>query len=426
MSKALYTKYRPNTFDEVIGQDIAVQILQRSIDLNKINHAYLFYGVRGTGKTTLARIFAKTINCSSPISNNPCNECESCKAFNNGSAFDMIEIDAASHNGVDEIRDLTEKANYSTTSSKYKVYIIDEVHMLSKSAFNALLKTLEEPPKNTIFLLATTEINKIPDTILSRTIVLNLQLVSADKIKEQLIRILNNENIDYEAEALDYIAKLADGSVRDAISFLETALLYSNSLTKENVIKVLGVLDTETIKNILLNNSIESIELINETINGFRLSLLFIDELISLIKTGKNEYKSLLDKITDGILSIKDPILLNRYLRSIFIQGVNISNVSRETINEQKEDTKETNVVENVSRETILDKKEETVKEIEENVDISAEETIEEPIENTEKTKEIVIEEKETDHIFNYISPKDIVNEMLLNDELQLSSLNNK
>ena len=438
MSKALYTKYRPSTFDEVIGQDVSVQILERSIEKDKINHAYLFYGVRGTGKTTLARLFAKTVNCEHPVNNNPCNECDSCRSFNEGKMFDLVEIDAASHNGVDEIRELTEKANFSTTESKYKVYILDEVHMLSKSAFNTLLKTLEEPPKNTIFLLATTEIEKIPDTILSRTIVLNLSLVGTELIIKQLEYILNAENKTYEKESLEYIATLAQGSVRDAISFLETVLLYSDEVTKANVVKVLGILDIKTIKEILNTNDINKLSLINEEINGKRLSILIIETLIQMIKEGDIDKKYLLSKIADGLLMIKDPIILNKYIKTTIISNMNMQNVSRETIAavETHEETKE----ENVSRETKPEVNEDQGIDNQENVSHETNEIIEEEIsteisENQQEIEEIDLEVKveidsedeiDTKDVFEYVSAEYIINTIMNNDALTLNELRNK
>ena len=441
MSKALYTKYRPSTFNEVIGQDVAVQILERSIEKDKINHAYLFYGVRGTGKTTLARLFAKTVNCEHPINNNPCNECESCKSFNEGKMFDLVEIDAASHNGVDEIRELTEKANFSTTESKYKVYILDEVHMLSKSAFNTLLKTLEEPPKNTIFLLATTEIEKIPDTILSRTIVLNLSLVSKELIINQLEYILKAEDKTYDKDSLEYIATLAQGSVRDAISFLETVLLYTDNVNKENVVKVLGILDIETIIDILNTTDINKLSMINEEINGKRLSILIIETLINLIKDGDISKKHLLSKIADGLLMIKDPIILNKYIKTTIISNMSIENVSHET--------KEVNtppILDNVSRETNEDPidDEQVFKEedVSHETNTGFEEIIiEETEEITEETKEldlsVKLKEEEmpsktgeldiiSEDIFKYVDAEYIINTIMNNKQLELNELINK
>ena len=253
--KSFYKKYRPQIFDEVIGQNVAKKILINSIKENKINHAYLFYGVRGTGKTTLARIFSKSLNCKNIDDKfNPCNKCNACKEISNSSSLDVIEIDAASNNGVSEIRTINENVNYSTTSLKYKIYIIDEVHMLSKSAFNALLKTLEEPPENTIFLLATTEINRIPETILSRTIIINLNLLSEEEISKHLIQILKKEKVSFEQEGIKYISIIAGGSLRDAISFMETVLLFAKDLTQKNVLEVLGLVSFDDLDAIFNKN----------------------------------------------------------------------------------------------------------------------------------------------------------------------------
>lgn len=411
MSKALYTKYRPQNFEEVIGQDITVKILKRSSESESMNHAYLFYGIRGTGKTTLARLFAKTLNCENKTEGNACNVCDSCKSINNSAQIDVIEMDAASNNGVDEIRDLTEKANYATTSSKYKIYIIDEVHMLTKSAFNALLKTLEEPPKNTIFLLATTEINKIPDTILSRTVILNLQLVNKDEIVEQLANILEKENKDYELGALDYIATLSEGSVRDAISYLQTILLYSDVVNQQTVVEALGVVNVEELRKALVAGT-NITSLINDSTNGRRLMIVLMDLLIELISKGNTKYKKLLSKLTDGFISIKDPMLLNRFIKAVFTeQGadeVQIESIPTYDVSEniaatieQTIETKVEEMMEEISIQDILRKQvEEGTREarimLGEQVteEFTKEETVEQPIEEIEETPSETIQEE--------------------------------
>ncbi len=330
--QSLYTKYRPSNFDEVIGQKVAKDILINSISKNKINHAYLFFGIRGTGKTTLARIFAKSINCENKNGYNPCNECEICRTINNGSAFDIIEIDAASNNGVDEIRLIKENTSFLTTSTKYKVYIIDEVHMLTKAAFNALLKTLEEPPLNTIFLLATTEIQKIPLTVLSRTIIINLEVISDKNIKKGLKVVLEGEKIEYDDHAIDYIVMISGGSLRDAISSLETVLLYNNELSVDNVILALGLISKSKVSNLLLNNIDELInEIDNSDKDPFKISQLIMEVCIDFIKEGNNKYIDFLNKIIRISNTIKDPLLLKIALKTS-IYSININdNVSRET-----------------------------------------------------------------------------------------------
>ena len=216
--KALYRTYRPQVFSDVTGQDVVVQTLQNAIKNNKISHAYLFSGPRGTGKTSIARIFAKALNCSNLQVNEPCDECLSCREISEGYNPDVIEIDAASNNGVDEIRDIREKVKFLPSGSKYKVYIIDEVHMLSGGAFNALLKTLEEPPKHAVFILATTEPQKLPATIISRCQRFEFKALSTQEINERLKQICELENVSITEEALNSISESAEGAMRDAIS----------------------------------------------------------------------------------------------------------------------------------------------------------------------------------------------------------------
>ncbi len=337
--QSLYTKYRPQTFDQVIGQSVAKEILVNSIEKNKINHAYLFYGIRGTGKTTLARIFAKAINCEHKVNNNPCNECHVCKSINNGSSFDVIEIDAASNNGVDEIRTIKENTTFLTTTTNYKVYIIDEVHMLSKAAFNALLKTLEEPPRNTIFLLATTELHKIPQTVLSRTVVINLEVMSDNDIKEGLEVILKGENVNYEPDALDYIVMTSGGSLRDAISDLETTLLYNNELSTNNVLSALGLINKDDIRDMIINDVEKLINSIDQTDKDPRkLSLIILEVIMHLIRNGETKYVNVLNEIINAVNTIKDPLLLKISLKSIFYSV----NVSRETLVESSVVSRET------------------------------------------------------------------------------------
>ena len=215
---ALYRKFRPAEFSEVKGQEHIVTTLQNQIKANRFGHAYLFCGTRGTGKTSIAKIFAKAVNCESPVDGSPCGECQTCKSIAAGTSMNVIEIDAASNNGVDNIREIRENVAYSPTEGKYKVYIIDEVHMLSIGAFNALLKTLEEPPEYVIFILATTEAHKIPITILSRCQRYDFKRITAETICARLRELMDKESVDVEEKALRYIAKAADGSMRDALS----------------------------------------------------------------------------------------------------------------------------------------------------------------------------------------------------------------
>ena len=241
--QALYRKWRPQKFDDMVGQTAVTKTLKNAIIHHKTSHAYLFTGPRGTGKTSAAKIFAKAINCLNPHDGEPCNDCLLCKGFTEGTIGDVIEIDAASNNGVEEIRDIRDKARYAPTQAMYKVYIIDEVHMLSTGAFNALLKTLEEPPKNVIFILATTEPHKIPATIISRTQRFDFRRITNDEIIQRLRYILEQEEIAYEEEALSVIARCANGGMRDALSLLDQVISFSDDkVSFEQAIQVSGSL----------------------------------------------------------------------------------------------------------------------------------------------------------------------------------------
>ena len=243
---ALYRKWRPVSFEDVKGQDPIVQTLKNQITSERIGHAYLFCGTRGTGKTSIAKIYARAVNCEHPVDGSPCNECASCKSILAGTSMNVVEIDAASNNGVENIRDIREQVQYPPTEGKYRVYIIDEVHMLSIGAFNALLKTLEEPPSYVIFILATTEVHKIPITILSRCQRYDFKRISLETIAGRLRQLTEAETIETEDKALMYIAKAADGSLRDALSLLDqcVAFHYGKLLTYENVLDVLGAVDS--------------------------------------------------------------------------------------------------------------------------------------------------------------------------------------
>ena len=250
---ALYRKFRPQEFKDVKGQDHIVTTLKNQIEADRIGHAYLFCGTRGTGKTTIAKIFAKAVNCEHPVDGSPCGECASCKAVADGTSINVIEIDAASNNGVESIREIREEVTYRPTEGKYKVYIIDEVHMLSIGAFNALLKTLEEPPSYVIFILATTEVHKIPVTILSRCQRYDFKRISVDTIYERLEELLEKEQITAEEKAIRYIAKAADGAMRDALSLLDQCIAFylGQTLTYDKVLEVLGAVDTEVFSSLL-------------------------------------------------------------------------------------------------------------------------------------------------------------------------------
>ncbi len=273
---ALYRKYRPKNFEEVIGQEHITKALANQIASGSLSHAYLFTGSRGIGKTSVARILAKAVNCENNQNGSPCGQCDTCKRLEGENDINVIEIDAASNNRVDDIREIREKVKFLPVGAKYKVYIIDEVHMLTDSAFNALLKTLEEPPKHVIFILATTEVHKLPATILSRCVRFDFRLVSVELLTKLLRNILDSENISYDDEALKLIAASGEGSVRDTLSIADSICAYSGGkVTKEDALKVLGSTDYD--------NLLKFYDLaFNKEIGGL---LEFIDELD---KTGKN------------------------------------------------------------------------------------------------------------------------------------------
>ena len=276
MYLALYRKYRPTTFDKIVGQEHVTKTLRNQILNDQIGHAYLFCGSRGTGKTTCAKVFARAINCQHPVDGSPCGECEVCKALKENNAIDIIEIDAASNNGVEEIRDLREKVKYPPTVGRYKVYIIDEVHMLTASAFNALLKTLEEPPTHAVFILATTEVHRLPATILSRVLRFDFKLINTQTIAKLLTDIFKQSNIIAEESAINLIATAGQGSVRDALSIADMCASFSNNNIKyDDVVSVLGVSDKQTIYN--LGSAI-----LEERIKDF------FTEFTNIVKAGKN------------------------------------------------------------------------------------------------------------------------------------------
>ncbi|MBQ0042654.1 MAG: DNA polymerase III subunit gamma/tau [Lachnospiraceae bacterium] len=297
---ALYRKFRPDSFDEVKGQDHIVTTLKNQIKAGRIGHAYLFTGTRGTGKTSIAKIMAKAVNCESPVDGSPCGQCAICKAISQGSSMNVIEIDAASNNGVDNIREIIEEVSYSPAEGKYKVYIIDEVHMLSAGAFNALLKTLEEPPSYVIFILATTEVHKIPITILSRCQRYDFRHIDVESIAGRLIDLMKRENVDAQEKALYYIAKTADGSMRDALSLLDQCISFhiGETLTYDKVLDVLGAVDTSVFSKLLRavigRSVLECIELLDEVVMKGRELGRFVSDFvwylrnILLVKTSED------------------------------------------------------------------------------------------------------------------------------------------
>lgn len=287
--QALYRVWRPQRFDELVGQQVITQTLKNAIITNQISHAYLFAGPRGTGKTSAAKIFAKAINCHHQKDGEPCNECEICRAITNGQLSDVIEIDAASNNGVEEIRDIRDKAKYAPTQADYKVYIIDEVHMLSTGAFNALLKTLEEPPANVIFILATTEPHKIPLTIISRVQRFDFRRISAQDAFERMKYILDQKQVRYEEDALWVIANAAEGGMRDALSILDQVLSFSDNQVKlDDALLVTGSVTKQLLKQyfdeVTMSQSAQALHTMKTILNQGKDGQRFIEDLISFIR----------------------------------------------------------------------------------------------------------------------------------------------
>jgi len=346
--QALYRKYRPKNFDEVSGQKITLKVLRNAIKMGKIAHAYLFYGPRGTGKTSIAKILARTINCENNDKQIPCEKCDSCKISLEKECVDIIEIDAASNNGVDEIRELKNKISFVPSELKYKVYIIDEVHMLSTGAFNALLKTLEEPPAHAIFILATTELNKVPTTIISRCQTLEFNKINNKSMNERLRNIADKENIKIDDQAINEISRCSNGGLRDAIGLLEKANSYNNeqidvdvikeisgNITEEELTEFLTDFENKNIKSLIkkiddyYDEGIDLIKLINTIIEYLS------DKIISegIFEKKKCELVKELDNIVDNIRKSENPkILFEIVLLNLLVNDDN-GNITKESVN---------------------------------------------------------------------------------------------
>ena len=329
---ALYRKFRPATFEEVKGQDHIVTTLKNQIQAGRIGHAYLFCGTRGTGKTTVAKILAKAVNCEHPLDGSPCNECSSCQAIQAGISTNVIEIDAASNNGVDNIREIREEVSYRPTQGRYKVYIIDEVHMLSTGAFNALLKTLEEPPEYVIFILATTEVNKIPVTILSRCQRYDFKRITIDTIAGRLMELMQKEGVEAEERAVRYVAKAADGSMRDALSLLDQCIAFylGESLTYDKVLNVLGTVDTEVfsqlLRRVIVQDAAGSIRILEELVVKGKEMGQFVNDFTwymrnLMLVSSSDHLEDVLDVSTENLKQLReestmiDSDTLMRYIR---------------------------------------------------------------------------------------------------------------
>lgn len=330
---ALYRKFRPDNFNDVKGQDHIVTTLKNQIKAERIGHAYLFCGTRGTGKTTVAKLLAKIVNCENPVDGNPCNECRMCKGIAAQSSLNVIEIDAASNNGVDNVREIVEEVRYSPTEGRYKVYIIDEVHMLSTGAFNALLKTIEEPPSYVIFILATTEVHKIPVTILSRCQRYDFKRITIETITDRLTELMQEEKVEAEEKALRYIARVADGSMRDALSLLDQCISFylGKKLTYDNVLEVLGAVDTLVFARLLSYireqkvaeciKLLEEIESSGRELGQFSIDFIWYLRNLLLLKTSEDVTDIIIEVSTENLMllqkeaeKIEEQVLI-RYIR---------------------------------------------------------------------------------------------------------------
>ena len=416
MYQALYRKYRPKTFDEVAGQEVVVKTLKNSVINNKINHAYLFAGPRGCGKTTIAKIFAKLVNCENSSNGIPCNKCVCCTQSNEQN-MDVIEMDAASNNGVDEIREINNKVKLAPTLGKYKIYIIDEVHMLTIGAFNALLKTLEEPPAHVIFILATTDPHKVPITILSRCQRFDLKKISDEQIYNRLKYICDNENIKIEEDAIFEIARLGDGSLRDAISILDQVVAYTNeTITLNDIHEVNGTISQENVFELIncaVNNNLTGvINKINEYSNRGKSIVKITEEIILFLRN------SILFKTTSDFVEDKKNIyreITKKVSTKKMLEYISIMN---ESLLDMKKfsnpkmilelafikllDEKEFNDKKNEGEEKVIEKKESSIKkDLDKNSKINDQNIDEETLNQNDKNLEKKISKVEIDNKLN-------------------------
>ncbi len=328
---ALYRKYRPQNFDEIVGQKAIVTTLKNQLKSGKIAHAYLFCGMRGTGKTSTARVFAKALNCEKGPTENPCNTCTSCKAITSGNMMDVIEMDAASNRGIDDIRDLREKVNFAPSEGRYKIYIIDEVHMLTTEAFNALLKTLEEPPKYVIFILATTEPDKLPPTILSRCMRFDFKRITTSEIAERLKKVAQDSGIDIDNKALLQIAAHSQGSVRDALSLLDKAEAFGKGkLTYEDILVLLGAVSNEVFYDVsaavIKGSSTDLLNVVDEVAKQGKDLFRFMDDLLehfrNLLMVSIGADRSLIDVIDEDYAKLQE--ISKGYTREKLLSIINV------------------------------------------------------------------------------------------------------
>lgn len=416
MYQALYRKYRPKTFDEVAGQEVVVKTLKNSVTNNKINHAYLFAGPRGCGKTTIAKIFAKLVNCENSSNGIPCNKCVCCTQSNEQN-MDVIEMDAASNNGVDEIREINNKVKLAPTLGKYKIYIIDEVHMLTIGAFNALLKTLEEPPAHVIFILATTDPHKVPITILSRCQRFDLKKISDEQIYNRLKYICDNENIKIEEDAIFEIARLGDGSLRDAISILDQVVAYTNeTITLNDIHEVNGTISQENVFELInyaVNNNLTGvINKINEYSNRGKSIVKITEEIILFLRN------SILFKTTSDFVEDKKNIYRKITAKVSTKKMLEYISIMNESLLDMKKfsnpkmilelafikllDEKEFNDKKNEGEEKVIEKKESSIKkDLDKNSKINDQNIEEETLNQNDKTVEKKIIKVEIDNKLN-------------------------